>query len=1586
MGALAAAAASAVPAVILALAALRPATASVVDAPATLELTRRQTASTPTFLTNASFSTFSNTDVAVVVVASDTTNTTSVFVQSNATGWVGVGTNASMLTASLYVGWAAPDGSSVVSQRRTVSYAMPLPVNVSDFSPAIRPPGITQVLPAIGTAALAFSIPGAPPADATLGWVYAVSTSSPVNASSNISAISVHTSKGSAVMQLYPRYARLPPIVTMAPAPTAGTSATAVITHRYCSDGGAGTGTFVCVTGVRDISTSVVTLTVETSYAGWVAVGVGVNMSAATVYAGWNSSEGTRMVSRRTATGHALPALNATGGFYALVATPPQVALRAGSVLFFSVARNMTDGSGLDISNAGPTSLIFATSATAPLFRDSPDAKFTRHDFRGTFSLDLSAPAPTASFLTNASFSTFSNADVAVVAVASDATNTTSIFVQSNATGWVGIGTNASMLTASLYVGWAAPDGSPVISQRRTATYAMPIPVDVTDFVPAVRPLGITQILPAAGTASLAFSIPGAPPEGATLGWVYAVSTSLPVNASSNISAISVHTSKGSAVMQLYPRHARLPPIVAVAPAPTAGASAAAVVIVRRFCSDGGASSAPYVCVTGVRDVSTSVVTLTVETSYTGWVAVGVGVNMSAATVYVGWNSSEGTQMVSRRTATGHALPALNTTGGSYLLVATPPQVTLRAASSQFFSIARNLTDGSGLDILSSAPSSFIYGASTDAPLFRDSPGARFTRHVMRGNFSLDLSAASGTSVSSAVTTVTISATAVTILATNSPTISATAVTISATNSPTAGSTPSTYVVQQSTVCSDASNTVCATFQVNTTDQTVAITVQCVATAWCSLGIGYTVMAGSTMYVAWTNSTGGIVLSQRKAFGHIVPTPVSGATDFELLSRLPSGVTLLPTTRFAFAFRRRLAGTSGSATLSLKAATPLIWGIGQRVTTPDSTRSTFGIHTKKGALAVNLAAAKPTTVDVNGSATMAATTSTAAAALPTATNGVASFCGGVTDTVCGSFLVASDQTVTLAIQTTAKGWAAVGVGGSTMVGPTLFLCWANSTGGSVVSQRIATSYTMPGAVTPSGFVQLPSLPTAVPVIPSTSATCALTFPAAGDAGRSLSAVSLTGATSLVWAVSSAPPSTPDTPTSAIAYHTERGAGQVTLQAATTGSAVADTTAQVNNTCVDAARTLCVAAQTTLINSNDGNPGYVTFTVQSSAAGWAAIGVNPTGRGLMAGATFYIGWPNLSGGVTLSQRMIQSGSAHAMPTRTGLQSFVQLSNPPAGVTVYPTSNIVFAFRRPIRDVNATGSAAAGELSMSGATQLIWAVSDQSSGVVSTADSSSAFSIHDQCGSFMLDVSQAGAAGTQAVVGPSADELQRAQLRLAHGVCMTLAWGVLPPVAVFVARYLKDLLGHAWFVTHATLLGAGTGALVVAGLALIEYEVTLLGVTPRFVSTTHGILGTVLCLALFPAQVLLGVLCDRLWSASRSSIPWWDQVHWWIGRASLVLVLPTVVLGVQLYGGSTTWLAAFFTYIGVVIVSFLVAEVRLGGPVHHVAGPPSPTAKASLKRDSLGGESGRDTEAGDEDDDDGTDKEDNLDPPKKRTSTH
>eukprot|EP00842_Homolaphlyctis_polyrhiza_P000142 jgi/Hompol1/1128/HPOL_000048-RA len=125
-------------------------------------------------------------------------------------------------------------------------------------------------------------------------------------------------------------------------------------------------------------------------------------------------------------------------------------------------------------------------------------------------------------------------------------------------------------------------------------------------------------------------------------------------------------------------------------------------------------------------------------------------------------------------------------------------------------------------------------------------------------------------------------------------------------------------------------------------DGSIAITVQAAGKGWAGFGIG-SQMAGSSMYLAWKNSTGGIVLSPRQATGHIIPQP--SPEHIATLIATPSYVTPQPWANIVFSFKRPVS----SNTSTIMATSSYIYAIGNTPPpNPDSSATSPGIHDQKG--------------------------------------------------------------------------------------------------------------------------------------------------------------------------------------------------------------------------------------------------------------------------------------------------------------------------------------------------------------------------------------------------------------------------------------------------------------------------------------------------------------------------------------------------------------------------------------------------------------------------------------------------------------
>jgi hypothetical protein len=129
---------------------------------------------------------------------------------------------------------------------------------------------------------------------------------------------------------------------------------------------------------------------------------------------------------------------------------------------------------------------------------------------------------------------------------------------------------------------------------------------------------------------------------------------------------------------------------------------------------------------------------------------------------------------------------------------------------------------------------------------------------------------------------------------------------------------------------------------------------------------------------------------------------------------------------------------------------------------------------------------------------------------------------------------------------------------------------------------------------------------------------------------------------------------------------------------------------------------------------------------------------------------------------------------------------------------------------------------------------------------------------------------------------------------HGILMLCAWSIAPFCGIFVARYLKGVLGVWWYRIHVFLMMFVTGFLTFGAFALIYSH----SYTPLLSTGVHGKLGlSIVMIMCF--QITLGFICDALWSPERKTVPWYDKLHWWVGRIVTLLGLINIYFGIQLY---------------------------------------------------------------------------------------
>ncbi|KAI9296418.1 hypothetical protein K502DRAFT_178027 [Neoconidiobolus thromboides FSU 785] len=130
-----------------------------------------------------------------------------------------------------------------------------------------------------------------------------------------------------------------------------------------------------------------------------------------------------------------------------------------------------------------------------------------------------------------------------------------------------------------------------------------------------------------------------------------------------------------------------------------------------------------------------------------------------------------------------------------------------------------------------------------------------------------------------------------------------------------------------------------------------------------------------------------------------------------------------------------------------------------------------------------------------------------------------------------------------------------------------------------------------------------------------------------------------------------------------------------------------------------------------------------------------------------------------------------------------------------------------------------------------------------------------------------------------------------LILLHGFFMFIAWVVLPPIAIAIAKFYKSQLGVWWFRCHIMCFSF---TLLFSILAIVLMNVH----TGFVINDPHSFLGYLVTL-LFFIQLTLGFVIDKLYDNNRSEIPWYDKLHWYLGRFTYTLAMINFIFGLKIF---------------------------------------------------------------------------------------
>ncbi|KAJ3258968.1 DOMON domain-containing protein frrs1L [Boothiomyces macroporosus] len=317
---------------------------------------------------------------------------------------------------------------------------------------------------------------------------------------------------------------------------------------------------------------------------------------------------------------------------------------------------------------------------------------------------------------------------------------------------------------------------------------------------------------------------------------------------------------------------------------------------------------------------------------------------------------------------------------------------------------------------------------------------------------------------------------------------------------------------------------------------------------------------------------------------------------------------------------------------------------------------------------------------------------------------------------------------------------------------------------------------------------------------------------------------------------------------------------------------------------------------------------------------------------MKGSEIYIGWENSTGEYTVGDYF---GIGHTQPrlNESPNHSVVALRDPAPSWSLQS-----FSFCRPTT-LSSNGN------SITPTAGFIFAGSN--SAPSGNRDSARIrLEEHDVRGVFQPDFSAgstvtttgSGINGSNSTIGefsfphgilsPSSSFSYQTML-ITHGSLMFIAWVISPFIGIYIARYLKNTLGHTWYILHVFFMAAVTGAGTIASFLLIFlYSPDRFSTDDSTVGDYHEKIGLAVAITVV-IQVVLGFVCNAAYDPDRTLIPWWDQLHWWLGRSLFLIGVLNVYLGILYYQErfDAVWaIPAFWGFLVLGIALFATANYK------------------------------------------------------------
>lgn len=305
-----------------------------------------------------------------------------------------------------------------------------------------------------------------------------------------------------------------------------------------------------------------------------------------------------------------------------------------------------------------------------------------------------------------------------------------------------------------------------------------------------------------------------------------------------------------------------------------------------------------------------------------------------------------------------------------------------------------------------------------------------------------------------------------------------------------------------------------------------------------------------------------------------------------------------------------------------------------------------------------------------------------------------------------------------------------------------------------------------------------------------------------------------------------------------------------------------------------------------------NDTLVYFRLEApSTVGWVGLGIGEGMDGYLM-----VAWPNIDNTITLSQREGENG---VQPTATNYQDDLQKLNTSS---VNENNKFIVEFTRPLTVKSSKGTTIQDKQVFAYAYATL---NPQDKSVDAYLPA------HDYNDNIKLDLENGGS-----------ELAPYDKLIIAHASLMFAAWLVIIPLAIFIVRFGRNIFLTTWFKLHVGIQVLLSIPVILAGSSL---SFVAAGSILKF-DDPHQIVGFVLFLGFF-VQLAIGLIHHHLYDKNRGYTPWWTKLHWWFGRALVILSIFQIPLGLSLYGAKSSYFYIYYVYLFVLLVAFTFSSFRL-----------------------------------------------------------